>query len=259
MIQEWYWAWTANVSDEAKPLGFARELARYKSLSLRNTEAWGPHLESSRQLIMQAAEEATGRELAVIAGSGWCLDVPLAELSQRFKKVLLVDAAHPLSVRREAARLGNVTSLSGDLTGCLWAVAKSLAKGERISIQPAPPALLRDLQPDLVVSVNTLAQLPLLPLEHLWTTGLYSDAELEAFARGVIEAHLSWLHSFGSLRCLLTDHAWLGISEGETLASDPLHGVRPPEPRERWEWRYAPKPEAHPFRDVVHIVEGSIF
>jgi len=259
MIQECYWAWTVNVIDEAKSLGFARELARYKALWRRNTEAWRPHLELSRQLIVQAAEETIGRELAVVAGSGWCLDVPLAKLSQRFKKVLLVDAAQPLSVRREAARLGNVALLGADLTGCLGVVEKSLATRERIAIQPAPPALLKDQHPDLVVSVNTLAQLPLLPLEHLWSTGMYSDEELEAFAKGVIETHLAWLYSFGSLRCLLTDHAWLGISGSETLASDPLHGVRPPEPRERWEWRYAPKPGAHPLRDVIHVVEGAIF
>ena len=259
MFQEWFWAATASIIDEAKPLGFARELARHKARWRRNAQAWRPHLESSHRCILRAAREASDRDLAVVAGSGWCLDVPLAELSRMFKKVLLVDAAHPRQVRRTAARLGNVELLGADLTGYLGAVVRSLSTGMRLTSRPTPPESLSGLRPGLTVSANTLSQLPLIPLERLWTSGQCSDEQLQAFARSVIEGHLAWLDSLEGVRCLLADHAWLGIAAEETLASDPLHGIRPPEPSERWEWRYAPKPEAHPSRDVVHVVGCSIF
>ena len=158
----------------------------------------------------------------------------------------------------KAARLGNVHCVPADLTGVHEAVLEAVRFPRALPVAPCPPPVLQEERPDLVVSANTLSQLPLIPLEKLWLTGRYGDNELESFARGVIEGHLAWLASFDAPRCLITDVAWLAMGRGETLSADPLHGVVPPPPGDRWEWRVAPRPEAHPERDVVHVVAASL-
>ncbi|GFK93917.1 hypothetical protein NNJEOMEG_01755 [Fundidesulfovibrio magnetotacticus] len=259
MLQEWYWALSASVLDQAKPLGYARDAARYRGIWTRNAEAWRGHLEACRAFILRSARSAAGHGVAVVAGSGWCLDVPLEELSRLFVNVVLVDVAHPLEVRRRAARLGNVRLLHADLTGSLSAVLESLKSGVRLPNRFVPVDPLPGVSPDITISANALARLPLLPMERLWTAGRHSEGELEAFARNAMQAHLDWLESRPGVRCLLTELAWLGVADNETMMSDPLHGVASPAPQERWEWSYAPRPEAHPLRDVVHVIGATVF
>ncbi|MBV5336501.1 MAG: hypothetical protein J0653_00355, partial [Deltaproteobacteria bacterium] len=69
---------------------------------------------------------------------------------------------------------------------------------------------------DFVISANTLAQLPLIPMEHLWTTGLYTDCELEALASNMVEGHIAWLRSFACPSALITDLFWLFHKEVKT-------------------------------------------
>ena len=259
MIRDWFRAATARVIEDARQLGFARDLAAYKARWERNASAWQPHLLASRECALEAASRTQDRGLALVLGSGWCLDVPLEELSGQFETVVLADAAHPLEVRRRAERLGNVRLVGCDLTGCLGAVAACARTGRGQAVRPNFPDLPLEGGPGLTVSANTLSFLPLIPMERLWRTSKFDDAELEALARAMVESHLAWLDTLPGVRCLIADRAWLAMDGQDTLVSDPLHGVTPPPPDRRWEWRYAPSPEAHPVRDVVHSVGASIF
>ncbi len=254
MIQEWLWAATATASPTVRRLGYPRELARHAARAGRQAAAWAPHLEKSRQCILDAIRETEKRDLAIVAGSGPCLDVPLQELSESFKKVVLVDVVHPRATRKTAARLGNVVCRAGDLTGILEDVALLLRAGAQRPLPRPTCALLPASRPDLVVSANTLSQLPLIPMERLWGTGRYDDGQLASLARDIVQAHLDWLESLGGVLRLITDILWLRTGDGRPLASDPLHGIRLPAPLEQWTWRAAPKPEAHPVCDIVHVV-----
>lgn len=258
MIRRWLWSALTQTLPPAGELGFVVEQSRYCARHDRNVTAWGPHLDKTRAFITRSIGSARDYGLAVVAGSGPCLDVPLEELSRSFRQVLLLDVAHPRSVLKKASRLGNVQCVLADLTGVLEATLEASRFPRPLPTPPCPPVLPVKERPGLVISVNTLSQLPLLPLDKLWLTGRYTDAQVESFARGLIEGHMAWLESFDAPRCLITDVAWLAVHDCDVLSADPLHGVAPPPPDERWEWRVAPCPEAHPVRDVVHVVGASL-
>lgn len=267
MIHHWFWERTAQASPLARKLGYARDFVRYKARWKRNASEWQPHLEKSRAFIREAVQQSDSHGLAVVFGSGMCLDVPLEELSKSFRKVLLVDLVHPKEVIRQAASLKNVELCLADLTGVLPVVAASMRDKAVLSLeamgQVSPQALNAELpQPgsaDLVISANTLAQLPLIPMERLWRTGLYSDRELEAFAGNLIAGHIAWLRSFDCPCRLVTDLNWISLGEQEAQTTAPLYDADLGAPQERWEWRIAPKPEAHPSRDILHIVGAYAF
>lgn len=259
MIQEWLWAVTAAASPAARRLGHHRALALYMGQARRHAGAWEPHLRRSRQFILDAARAARGRNLAVIAGSGPCLDTPMETLSWLFKTVVLLDVVHPRATRLAAARLGNVHCLDGDLTGVLDAVAVCLRARGRPPLPKPACRLLADETPDLVISVNTLAGLPTLLMERLWATGQYTDEALDKFAHDIIAGHLTWLKAFGGVRRLVTDISWLRIGRDNVLACDPLHRIQLPPPLAQWDWPVAPKPEAHPDCDLVHRVAAIEF
>jgi hypothetical protein len=267
MIQEWFWARSVKAAPLARRLGYVRELLRQKACWLRNVQTWLPHLEKSRAYIRNTMEQCHGKDLVVVAGSGMCLDIPLEELSATFKKVLLVDLVHPREVVLLAEKLGNVRLCLNDLTGILPAVAEPLDGGDRLLLKTmgrlGPETLSKELpeltHADFVISANTLAQLPLIPMEHLWTTGLYTDCELEALASNMVEGHIAWLRSFACPSALITDLFWISLSQEFAQTSSPLYAANLGAPLERWEWRIAPKPEAHPDRDILHIVGAFLF
>ncbi len=255
MIRKWFRHSTTKVLPAAAGLGYVSDLVRHEARYRRNISCWHPHLEKSRDFISSFAGSSAGRDLAVVAGSGLCLDVPLRELSRTFRKVALVDVVHPFEVQRLATRLGNVELITADLTGVMEATAGIVRSGGG-SLPTGKPSIPLPAEPDLAVSVNTMAQLPLLLMEKLWTTGAFSDEALVSFARSILEAHLEWVSAFPGARCLITDVAWLSLGKEGTMSTDPLHGTSLPAPELRWEWKHAPKPEAHPERDVVHVVAG---
>jgi len=255
MIRKWFRQSTTSALPSAAGLGYVAEFIRHEARYRRNASSWRPHLEKTREFIISSIPGAADKGLAVVAGSGLCLDVPLRELAQAFRKVALVDVVHPFETKRLAARLGNVELITADLTGVLDSTlsviregAGGLPSGTASVPLPGPPGL--------VVSVNTMAQLPLILTEKLWASGAFSDQDLASFARSILQAHLAWLEGLPGVRRLVTDVAWISMGNGEVMSADPLHGVTMPAPAARWEWRHAPKPEAHPDRDVIHMVAG---
>ena len=267
MFRKWFWAQTAKAAPLARRLGYIREYLRQKERWMRNAQAWQTHLDKSRAFIRNTMQQCHGNDLVVVVGSGMCLDIPLDELSARFKSVLLVDLVHPREALLLGEKLGNVRFCLHDLTGILPAVADSLDRGDRLPLesmgQAAPETLAREIpelsRADLVISANTLSQLPLIPMERLWSAGLYSDCEIEAFASNLIEAHLEWLRSLPCPAALLTDLFWISLSRETALTTTPLYGANPGKPMDRWEWQIAPRPEAHPERDILHIVGAFSF
>ncbi|MFP5223422.1 MAG: hypothetical protein ACLGSA_14115 [Acidobacteriota bacterium] len=262
MIKEWFWERAALTTPLARKLGFARDFSRYKARWSRNAKAWQSHLDKSSTFIREAARQCIKREMAIIAGSGMCLDIPLEELSSTFRKVVLIDVVHPREVVQSSEKLGNVQLCLHDLTDTLSAVAQSLDGGTRLPIdsmgKTAAEAFAKahpELgSADLVVSANTLSQLPLVPTERLWTTGLYCDAELESFASNLIANHVAWLRLFACPSILITDLFWISLGQEVAQTTPPLYHTDLGEPLDRWEWQAAPKPEAHPERDILHVV-----
>jgi len=233
MLREWIASLVTPSTSHAKHLGYVREGVAIEARHRRQRKAWAEHLSRSRAFILSEAESCPGREVAVVLGSGALLDVPLAELAQRFRQVWLLDLFHPLSTRRLARRFANVTLLEHDLLGI----------DQDGRPEPAPERLSgwrqRLPQPDFVVSVNLLTQLPLRPLER------WGEELGVAWMTAVMQAHLQDLRQGPGLACLVSEwrHRSLDAQGRETEREDVLAGFDLPPMADGWVWRLAPPGE----------------
>src|SRR5262245_54087219 len=111
MWPQWLECWLTPCPRYARELGYPRELFRIPGRFRGWKPAWQPHCQRWRALILRASARCTTRRKAVVFGSGFLYDVPLAELAAGFREVVLVDVVHPRATARAAARLGNVNLL----------------------------------------------------------------------------------------------------------------------------------------------------
>jgi hypothetical protein len=242
MLAEWFKSLTASCPACVRKTGLLRELLAIEARGRRCREFWRPHLDRCKKMILEAAEAAPGRRLAVILGSGPLFDVPLEELAAMFERVVLADAAHLPAARRRARKLHNVELATLDLTGLLDAACSLAKRGGRLAV--SAPEVFLDEGPDLVASVNLASQLPLPFLSLLKKTPGYDKAALAALSGEIIAAHFTWLSRFTGQVCLITDLAWI-YAEGEEIIEeeDALGGLEPPPGGERWIWDVAPRGE----------------
>ncbi len=242
MLVEWLKSLTASCLPCVRKSGLLRELIAVEARGRRCRAHWRPHLLRSKKVILEAAEAAPGRRLAVVLGSGPLYDVPLEELAAMFERVVLADVAHLPAARRRARKLRNVALATLDLTGLLEAACAAAKKGGRLTV-PVPDAFMGE-QPDLVASVNMASQLPLPFLSMLKNAPGYDEASLAALSSEIIAAHFAWLSRFTGRVCLICDLAWIYADGDEIIEEkDALRGLSPPPGGERWTWEVAPRGE----------------
>ena len=74
------------------PEGFFRNGgADFRSAAPETKLYWTPHVEHSHERILQAADLAVGKGIAIVLGSGVATEIPLAELARRFERLILID------------------------------------------------------------------------------------------------------------------------------------------------------------------------
>lgn len=235
-------------------LGYRYAAVACVGRAARCAAAWAPHQESTRRRILTAMAEApAGRNTAIILGSGPCLDLPMAELLSRFRRVLLVDVAHPPATLRLARRHATIELVERDLTG----VASILAD----PATPAPPtpgcdAFLDDPDVGLVVSANLISQLPLVPLRQMGK--LWPEADRATYAQAIVTAHLVHLRAFTCPTLLIGDVQRRVIDpDGRvTEMEDPLFGVSLPAGEMEWDWTVAPVGELSTGWSIVNRVRA---
>lgn len=246
----------------ARKLGYLAEAVAIRARHRRCRAAWQSHLDNTRAAILDAASSSPGRRCAMILGSGALLDIPVGQLADMFERVVLADVVHPLAARWRVRRLSNVCLETVDVSGVLETLAREACIPKTPARENAGPspgasgapevlaALIREHSPDLLVSANILSQLPLLPLRRLKAAGDLSQPELDAFAAGIMAAHIAALADCPGTACLITDTGWR--ESGRREAS--LRGAELPPPERAWTWNIAPRPEVHRDRDIVHEV-----
>ena len=221
-------------------------LYRYR----RHRGAWQPHLEATKQVILEAVAACPGRESVAVLGSGALLDVPLGEILAAFRRVVLVDVAHPWRVRLRAALTPRVALLDADLTGIGGAVSPGMEP-------PAPPDLPAVCEADLVISLNLMSQLAYVPVSQLERLG-QTEEQTDDFAGALVRAHLDWLRRLPGRVCLVTDVKRIVLDpQGGVIGEiDPLYGLSLPEGGTEWNWDIAPIGEMAPDYAVRHRVRG---
>lgn len=231
MIVEAVASLTSRAAPGARRAGLVYGQAAMIGRWLRHRVAWRPHLENCRRFIHESAEHCAGSELAVVLGSGPLFDVPLAELSQRFRRVVLVDAVQPLHARLVARRHGNVETRLFDLVevgngGARYRSWRSLVPS-----------------PDFIVASMLLSQLPL------------REGVEPARAGAIVAAARADLEG----ACIITETARVHRDAGGAITAreDPLFGLSRPAAERRWRWPMAPLGEIDP--DVAIELEVAAF
>lgn len=219
-------------------LGYRYAAVACTGRAYRCAAAWAPHQEKTQACIIAAIAAAPAHQgTAVIMGSGPCLDLPMAELLSRFRRILLVDVAHPPAARRLARSHAAIRLVQGDLTGMAAALDDPAT-----AHPPAPGCGLFLDNPDigLVVSANLVSQLPLVPVRHAQKR--WPAVGLAAFARSVVMAHLEHLRQFACPTLLVADvqRRVVGPDGRVTEMEDPLFGATLPKGEAEWDWTVAP-------------------
>jgi hypothetical protein len=223
-------------------LGYLRELMNIRTCYRWWQAAWEPHLEHSRALVRSAMNRCPRRRKAVILGSGLLYDVPIAELSAAFEKVILVDLLHPFSTRLWLRKFKNVSTLNADISGVVEGVHEVAASAKQLLPRATPDLFLGDEEVDFVASVNLLSQLPCLPANYLRRVGVHTREAIESFGRDVVRAHIDYLRRLPGVVALIADVEATTLNrQGAILnRTSTVYGVELPWKGEEWTWRLIP-------------------
>jgi hypothetical protein len=171
---------------------------------------WDSHLDCCRSFIKRALEFYRPDTVTVL-GSGWLLDLPLAEMLEKTIKIYLVDIVHPPEVVKQAGDLENVFIVEQDVTGGLieevWNATKKftflrkMKSLESITIPEYSPGF----DPGLVISLNIITQLESRLLDWLKKRSDISEDEFFTFRKIIQERHIAFLMKHKSV--ILTDYA----------------------------------------------------
>ncbi|NQD38251.1 hypothetical protein HPT27_14580 [Permianibacter sp. IMCC34836] len=208
LAEAWMWL-RARCTAPARRLGHLAEAIALDARAKRQRLPWQDHLAHTRAAILQVAAQCPSRRCAVVLGSGSCHDVPLAELSAQFERVLLVDIVHLPAVLARSKSFPNVQTIQADLTGVAdWLAARRgcVSADELAALVLAVPPVLQKSDIDFVASVNLLSQLPVKPVEYLQRNSpTLALTDLNAFAWRLLRAHVAALQTLTVPVCLVTD------------------------------------------------------
>ncbi len=264
MVAEFWRYWTTFAPERVRKYGYLSRLIALEFRAKRCRSAWAPHLQRCRDIILTAADLTLRKDTCVVVGSGLLLEVPLDALAQRFGRVYLVDIFHMPSVRRAAKHHGNVSLLTGDITGVFAAIKEGRAPGTHV---PAPPAKIPHLtEADLVVSCNCLTQLAGPFIAIFGQSPTFSDLDADKLAYQIMSNHAHAIATGArGVGLIITDverHVLTGVHTDERI--DLLKALKlPPAPththNEEWNWRIAPRGEDSPGHDIEHVVAARIY
>ncbi len=209
---------------------------------LREKSGWDPHLENSKRFIL---DSFSGKDIETIAilGSGWLLDVPLDELSERYKYVVLADIYHPPQIKQKIKRYSNIRLHMEDLSGggidFCWNLGRT---GRKLQALPEIENMVLEvpvfpMQPDAFVSLNLLNQLDILLVEYLEMKRFsLPESWLRDFRRKIQDFHLAWITSHPG--CLVTDSVEINLSADGTVTEKNLLFAELPGGRREQQWTW---------------------
>ncbi len=244
MLSELFTYLTTPCPQYVRHMDYLTETIAMRRRYRRNRAAWSPHLERSREFVLDAAERCRDRSKVVILGAGLLLDVPLADLSKMFREVVLLDIVLLPEISRMMKKYGNVKYTQNDVTNMAEKLYNNIRQGirELPGARPGTPDLVEHA--GLVVSLNILSQLWVVPRAYaLRKLPAFIDEEkLADWCRQIVESHYAFLQSLKCPVCLVADHEFVKrdregriVSRGTTVADLSL-----PDPQASWTWNIAP-------------------
>ncbi|MDD9898026.1 MAG: hypothetical protein OXU45_03395 [Candidatus Melainabacteria bacterium] len=257
ILESLNYAWHAiSCPKYVKDLKLLHEIIAIEARYKRCRQAWQPHLEQCKKLIIEEAKQLPKRERIIIFGAGSLHDVPLKELSHLFEELHLVDIFFLQAAIDEMKTYPNLDFHQLDITGVLRAASQldndSIIKIDTLT-KTRPRDFLQDENIDMVVSLNLLSQLPV-QIKDYYERNEIRSTELNEFYQSLILNHLGYLRAFaasGSKTLLISDTERLIAGEIESsllnLDDSIFNGF---EPIQDWTWLIAPQGELDPNYDL---------
>jgi hypothetical protein len=169
---------------------------------------WDDHLVHCRDFILRAIGFYKPDKITVL-GSGWLMDLPIAEIIENTPEVCLVDIIHPPDVIMQLKDFRNVNLIESDLTGGLiaevwqktrkYSYLRKLKSLEGITI---PEPEFSD-DPGMIISLNIITQLESLIVDFIRKRSRISEAEFLQFRKDIQQKHIDFLMKHKSV--ILTD------------------------------------------------------
>lgn len=240
-------------------MGFIQEISGIQGRYRRVKDAWASHVDHCLQTIRQGMALTPQRRKAVILGAGLMHDVPIAELCQQFREVILVDIFHPFSSRWKTRKFANLRRVSADITNTVDQAYRVAWDHDEPLPASKPDLFLNDPELDFTASVNLLSQLPCMPMTYLQYQRVHSTEKVLDYVRNLLSTHMAYLRQLPGVVTLITDIERLKYNLMNQLVErkDLFFGIPPPTGGTEWEWRLAPCPEAderhHFYRRVIGI------
>ncbi|MBN1107467.1 MAG: hypothetical protein JXR66_06300 [Bacteroidales bacterium] len=178
-------------------------------------EGWLKHERKCREFILDALDNVRPSTVTVL-GSGWLMELPLAELSEKCSLIRLVDIFHPPEVIKQTAALGNVELVEDDVSGGIikevWSKAGKgifFKKPDTLQSIKIPEYSFPD-DPGMLISLNILTQLEILPERLLRKKTRAGEEEFVEFRKRLQQNHITMLQKYRSVL----------ISDSEEIITD---------------------------------------
>ena len=211
---------------------------------------WEGHQEHCRNLIEQALKLYKPEKITVL-GSGWLLELPLAEMIGQSKKVCLIDIIHPPDVISQVGSYRNVELIEQDVTGGLieevWQKTSKYSYFNKMrSLEDIiVPEFNCDGDPGMVISLNILTQLESLMIDYLKKRSKIEEKEFNLFKTEIQRKHIDFLNKHRSV--LITDYAEVITNRSGCIKTIPTLLTDLPHCKfsEEWTWNFDLKGSDH--------------
>jgi hypothetical protein len=226
---------------------------------LNQAGGWDSHTLHSRDFILRAVNHVNPKIVTVL-GSGWLLELPVAELLQIVDRINLVDIVHPPDLVAQAASISKLKLVEQDVSGGLitevWNGMKgySFLKKRRTLSGINIPDYDPGFEAGMVISLNILTQLESLPVAFIKKRSTIKEPEYEEFRKRIQEKHIAFLQQHKSVLISDSEEQFV-YTDGRTetvctlLASLPRAGMS-----EEWQWDYDLKgDESYTRKSIMNV------
>jgi hypothetical protein len=225
---------------------------------------WDSHLQHCRNFILKALD-IYNPPVVTVLGSGWLLDLPLAEMIEKKISVRLVDIVHPPQVRQQAADFPGIELVEEDITGGLinevWKKA-----GNRLffnKLRSLSNIVIPDYNPSgdqgMVISLNIVTQLESLIVSYIEKHALIRREDLLAFRTAIQEKHIAFLKNHPSVLISDTEEVFTDRSGNVKRVPNLVAGIPEGRYSEEWTWDFDLTGTDYYSRTSVFKVKALIF
>lgn len=210
---------------------------------LNQEGGWDSHLEHCRSFILKSFERYKP-EIVTVLGSGWLLELPMAEILEKARKVYLLDIVHPPDVIDQVGSLKNVELIEQDISGGLiqeiwqrtgrYSFFNKLRSLENMEIPEFKPGF----DPGMIISLNLLTQLESLLVSYLRKRSAIEDEELYRFRSEIQKKHIDFLKRYKSV--IISDYVEVVTARTGTVKTIPTLLTPLPDGqfKEEWTWNF---------------------